>query len=148
MKRLFTLLFVLTGMFFAQSAFSQTANPKDKKASKKADTTTVTPNAQKASGQGGNQGGGTITIDESGAPKVKAKPSSTATAPSNGGTPPKEEAQKKDNEAAQKSSSDDAPAPSPIAIDESGSVKVKKAPAANATPSNADTTSTVRPQFL
>ena len=122
MKRIISILFLLAGIAFTNSAFAQTSHPKkkDRKESDKA-------SSQK--GGGDASGGGSITVDEQGTPRVKSKSPNvenpTTTPSSDTASPPKE--QKESGGVNQKADNDD-DSPSPIAIDEGGIPKIKSKP--------------------
>ena len=141
MKRLLTILLIFAGIACSHSAMAQNSNTDKKKEAKKVDST-ATQNSEKSSGavKGNDEApsGGGITIDESGAPKPKKNTQSTAApAPTPDASAPKGEA--KERSSSQKSAEvEELDEASPIAIDDSGSPKVKKGKTTTDTPANSD----------
>lgn len=129
MKRLLCLFSLLIGIGYSHVAFAQSTTTVKKEA-KKSDST-ATQDSKKSGGYapGGsvNSNGG-IAIDESGAPKPKSKSPEKA-APDSGSPASNPSAPKEEKERSSSEKSADLDDASPIAIDDSGTPKVKKAKA-------------------
>lgn len=121
MKRILSLFFILAFFAIAQSAHAQTDKPRKKKGAKRE--------------QSGDSGG-SITIDESGQSRPTKSTAAPAPPPPPGsGTQTDTTAAPKDppqsGGSAQKAQESPAPAPNPIAIDESGASSPKSKPEAS-----------------
>jgi hypothetical protein len=127
MKKIFSLLCILVGLTFTHSAFAQnngdtTKTTKGKKESAKKADTKANP--------GGNNGSGTITIDEGGTPRTQGKKTPSSMNNGGNGTPADStNSAPKQNNKPQQSAEKSSPAPAPgapdMAIDEGGTPKEK-----------------------
>ncbi len=135
MKKIICFLFIVAGISFANSAYSQsTKDTMQNKNGKK--QVPAKPNDQKTNAGKKPSGSGGITIDEGGIPKAKSPKGNATTVPAGDNGKPK--SSDKSQQQTSERKDDYSSAPAPIAIDEGGAPKIKTKP--TSTISNPSTT--------
>src|ERR1041385_8220378 len=129
MKRIISILFLISGIAFANSAFSQTSHPKKKSKKESGES------ASTQKGGGDASGGGSITVDEQGTPKVKTKSTNVENPTTTPASDTAVKDEKKPGVSNEKTDNDD-DSPSPIAIDEGGLPKIKSKPTSAENPNS------------